>query len=374
MTPEENLNNESEELPSTDSADSTAQSDGAPQLPEAGTEPPTAGQQALEDKPDAPAGSETDSALSGSSDYTNAAGRKLFFEVQKMGGERVFEASRKMSDTFFNQSPDKFVQEIQQYPKAFYPVRDFMVIKTIQEQPEDILQLLQQYHPKLLPGAQPSGQQNDQPAENAFDDAAWAKLVLEDPNAYPDDRRAAQRILDYQRQLAELKQQAGKLPDLEKRMQSYEQRFEQTTQQQRQEQAVKYTDGLLSVVDAAYEKSGLKASGIDLEVFRNAIVAAHGKDKAADAVLRRALDAIHEGDMQTALLLEDQIKRDAERIAFQYARQLAGARRQAGQDAERPKVLPAGVAAPIGNQPQTGPAFDESRYQSAMNDILARTS
>lgn len=82
--------------------------------------------------------SETDAASAPDTtrdDYDKAAGRKLFFEVQKMGGERVFEASKKMSDAFLNKTPQDFVKEISQYPKAFYPVRDQIVLDTIRSRP-----------------------------------------------------------------------------------------------------------------------------------------------------------------------------------------------------------------------------------------------
>jgi hypothetical protein len=351
---------------------SPAQESVAPAGTEASLTATPAGQPATEEKPVVEETSEAD-ALSeeSSTDYDKSLGRKYFFEVEKMGGPSMFEAAKKLSHTYFNDTPENFVKEISQYSKAYWPVRDKIVIDTITHQPEDVLAILQQTHPDLFTGNQPS-----QPAQDsqAFDPKSWATGVMADPDAYEQDRQLAKHILATEERL-------GKLPEIEQKMQRFEQSFTQTQTERVEQQTTKYVDELLSVVNETYNKSGLDKSGIDLETFQQMVVAAHGKDKVADARFRSALDAIQKGDMQTALLLQDQIKRDGEKIAFDFARKFSGAfsgatalKRQAGQTgAEQNRTLPAGVAPPLGNRSPNAPAFDENVYQSAMQDIIARS-
>jgi hypothetical protein len=360
MFPEQDK--EESETVTVDAEIPTAQEVMPPEGSEAAlSQPAPAAPATVEDKPTDKVESENPDAASSpdvdtQSDYDKAAGRKLFFEVQKMGGERVFEASRRMSDTFFNKTPQEFVSEISQYPKTFYPVREALVLSTIKEQPETILSILQEDFPQLFPQTTPNTQTEQ------FDPAQWAQWVLDDVNASEMDKQAARHLLATQKELQ-------KLPGMEKKMQTFEQNFTQTEAQRVGEQTTKYVDDLMSVVDKTYTESGLDKI-IDIETFRNLVVAAHGKDKAANARFQQAMDALKSGDAQTAYLLSDQIKRDGEKVAFEFARKFSPIKSRQAPNT----VLPPGVPPPIGKIPIGGPAFDEARYEGAMADITARTS
>jgi hypothetical protein len=341
-----------------------------------------AGQPAAEDKPVVEETSETASeALSQEGappDYDKALGRKFFMEVQKMGGERVFEASRKMSTTFFNDSPENFVSEIEQYGQRYFPVRDQIVHSVIAAQPERLLEILKQSHPQLFKETQSQPPPQSQTSEQSFSLTEWAESVINDEYANEVDKQAARRALAMEAERRADQEKLGKLPEIEQKLSRFEQSFSQTQAQRVEEQTAKYVDGLMTVVDAAYTKSGLEKSGIDIDTFRNLVTAAHGKDAAANAKFVAALDAIKAGDMQTALLLQEDIQRDGEKIAFNYARQFSGAqsqrREQTGQlQADKNRMLPAGVAPPMGNRIPNAPAFDEANYQGGMQDIIERT-
>jgi hypothetical protein len=305
-----------------------------------------------------------------------AQARKVFMDVQKMGGEPAFQAAKSIFDTYFHKTPFEAANELARYPAKFYPLRDVMLTQAVKEYPDAMVAVLRELHPELeiqvgkkgqQPAQSPSPQQ--QPADN-FDAVAYARQTLEDPLASDADKAMARHFLATEQKL-------DQLPQLEERLSAADEFIGQTKQERVQAAQTKYVDDLVSsVIDKTYRESGLEGSPITIEQFRDLVVTAHGKNPEANARFQQAMDALAKGDTQTALLLKESIMRDGEQIAFSYAKSFSAAHAgrvnsQAQQlTQERPRVIPAGP--PPAPQAQTAAPFDENEYAGALRDIKAR--
>jgi hypothetical protein len=305
-----------------------------------------------------------------------AQARKVFMEVQKMGGQSAFEAASKIFDSFFNKSPEEAISELSRYGARYYPVRDVIITETVKDHPEAVADMLRQLHPDLEIQVGKKGQaQQARPAEQpaSFDAASWARETLGNEFASEADKLAARHLLATEDKLV-------KLPQLEERLTRADEFIGQTKAERIQAEQGKYVDDLMtSVVEKTYRDSGLEGSPVTLEQFTDLVVSAHGKNPEADARFQAAMTAIEKGDMQTALLLKDQIRRDGEAIAFQYAKAFSGATARAINSKtqqltqERPKVLPPGSTA-AGVPTTQAPPFDEADYSASLKDIKAKVA
>lgn len=319
--------------------------------------------------------SATDAPSEEDAPSVKAQARKVWAEVNKMGGQAAFDAARGQFDAYFNKPPQEFVREISQYEARFYPVRDYLLHETAREFPNELVAILQAAHPDLNIQI---GQQA-QPAESRaqIDPVAYAREVLEDENATPYERSLAQHAITQADELAQAQAQLGKLPQLEEQVSKFSE-FQTTHQQQQIAEARgKYVDELMeSSVDRAYRESGLEGSPISLEEFREMVVVKHGREPEANARFLQAMDAIEAGDMKTAALLKEQIMRDGERIAFNYAKSFSAASAHTKTaktqqlTKERPTPVPGGL--PVGSAPPSSVPFDETRYAQGLADIKAR--
>jgi hypothetical protein len=327
-----------------------------------------------EEKPaeESPAGVTEDEADASETEEPSvkAQARKVWAEVNKMGGQPAFDAARDIFTKYIHDEPENFVAEIEQYGARFYPVRDVILSKTARDYPTDVINILKTVHPELSITV---GKETkpEQPTGDAFDPLAYAREVLANEYATPEERAMAQHTLAVEERL-------GKLPELERKVTDFDEFQTQTKQQRVAAEQGKFVDELMeTVVDKTYKESGLEAAGISQEVFRELVVAAHGKNPEANARFQQAMSAIAAGDMHTANLLKSQIKRDGEEIAFARAKPFTAGltqRRNSKTDQinkERPTVVPTGQ--PVGARPPSAtPAFDEQEWAQAWDDVKAR--
>lgn len=319
--------------------------------------------------------------------------RKVWAEVNEMGGEPVFQVGKRLASSYLNPRPEsaqEFVGDLKAVSKEnYWPVRDHIVHETIRTQPDAVLKVLAQIHPDrraqieraMQPAAQPEEWYNAPEPPDPTDTTSPSYDPLKDPNM-PEAVK---------RQIREAQELRERIAPLEEKVKA----FDQLSTERKAQEVERISQTILSEVMQPVVELIKEAGLEDLEGDPDDVRA--DKDYARRVIFRDTLGdlqslpenaplyeemnlLIERGDEQGARYRVERARARAERAAQRHVRYHSG-RQVISRDSRTkpltrgtPKLVPEAAPAGIPTTPRPGPAFDQDQHHAALQDIKARVS
>jgi hypothetical protein len=300
--------------------------------------------------------------------YNKQLGRKYFMQVEQMGGEAVFNATREITEDLVSGSPDaaRLAQKIHSLnPDAYQQLGQVLLDATLEQKfgKGVTFEMVQQ---------------------------ALEKPAVPESEPFTDDETEYRRSPEDEAKLKAYDELMGKFPEVE----SKANKFGEMLEQQQAEKVEKFGQEIIteamSPLGKLFEDAGLKVLPNDTPEEISA------KQEIAEAVYERAYQKVYRDPnnksivdeteagirSQNSLVAKKHMLKLQARIEREAARQIqifTGRRAQSRNlqtqnlNNETPTVVPGNSgAAAFAVKQDTTPAFDESRAAQVFDDILAR--
>lgn len=300
--------------------------------------------------------------------YDKKLGRKYFMQVQQMGGDAVFDATREIASDLVSASADpiRLAHKINALnPEAYQQLGSVLLDQTLRDRFgrdvtwEQVEQALRR----------PAETKEPQPNED-------------EPDPYVDPA--------IQAQLDELKELKRKFPELETEVGQFKELREQQKQEKIQQFGQTIVTEAMSPLGKLYEDAGLKILPGDTPEEKE------WKQYVAETVYEQTYKRVYENPNNKAFVDETQagiesmneliarkhmlkLQARAEAEASKLLKLLTGKRTQARNlqteqlNKETPKFVPGGSgAAAFAQTSDTSPAFDPDRANQVFQDIVGR--